>query len=213
MNINEVLAVVLLLAIVAAAAITYVVRSRKPPAEPPVKLCASADSFRMHPAEDRSIVGDLVLLDSQGGALLSLARVGPLPDDAIPLVDGEGIALKHANQLAADLIARSMTVAGKTIEIMFHRSALDKLLGGTLEMIKVKPGSGPRMVAGTLDTGKFVGHGHILETGRQKQIALGIRQLTQVAMAEAELAELPRNQLRLAITFDRVERPQLIHVL
>jgi hypothetical protein len=221
MGIDDILLILILLGITLAAVATYFLWPRGDDALVPDTVpCAitspenpatgSAEAFRMHPAEDRSRHGDLVLLAADGKALLGLGPMAPLADDAKPLEDPSGFAQAHACQLAMDLIARSMAVPGATIELIYLPDIRRRLAAPGVELVKVRPGDGRRAMQGALDSRKFLGYGVTIEAGRLGQVGKELEQLGRVAAAAGSATA---THVRLAIVFDAVERACRVHSL
>lgn len=220
MGIDDILLILILLGVILAAVATYFLWPRSEEEATPEQLPApviaepqalgSAEAFRMHPAEDRGRGGDLVLLSADGRALLGLGRMAPLGEDAKPLDDPAGIAHAHACQLAVDLIARSMSVPGATIELIYHPKVRNLLAEPGVELVKVRPGDGRRAMLGALDSRKFSGYGVAIEAGRLGQVGKELEQLGRV-MATASPSQA--KHVRLAIVFDAVERACQVYPL
>jgi len=221
MGIDDILLILILLGVTLAAVATYFLWPRSEDDAAPKPLPAavtaaetpalgSAQAFRMHPAEDRGRGGDLVLLSADGRALLGLGRMAPLGEEAKPLDDPTGVAHAHACQLAVDLIARSMSVPGATIELIYHPKIRSLLAEPGVELVKVRPGDGRRAMHGALDSRKFSGYGVAIEAGRLGQVGKELEQLGRV-MAAASPSQ--GTHVRLAIVFDAVERACRVHPL
>jgi len=221
MGIDDILLILILLGVTLAAVATYFLWPRSEGDAAPEPLPAavtaaetqalgSAQAFRMHPAEDRGRGGDLVLLSADGRALLGLGRMAPLDEEAKPLDDPAGIAHAHACQLAVDLIARSMSVPGATIELIYLPKIRSLLAEPGVELVKVRPGDGRRAMHGALDSRKFHGYGVAIEAGRLGQVGKELEQLGRV-MAAASPSQ--GTHVRLAIVFDAVERACRVHPL
>jgi hypothetical protein len=221
MGIDDILLILILLGVTLAAVATYSLwpRAEDEPSPAPapttmpvadIPAMGSAEAFRMHPAEDRSRHGDLVLLSGDGQALLGLGPMAPLADDAKPLDDPAGLAQAHACQLAMDLIARSMSVPGATIELIYLPGIRSRLAAPGVELVKVRPGDGRRAMQGSLDSRKFLGYGVTIEAGRLAQVGKELEQLARVAAAAGPK---PATHVRLAIVFDAVERACRVHPL
>ncbi|HEY4143513.1 hypothetical protein [Pinirhizobacter sp.] len=221
MGIDDILLILILLGVTLAAVATYFLWPRSEddasaetvPATitvPETAALGSAEAFRMHPAEDRSRGGDLVLLSADGRALLGLGPMAPLGEEATPLDDPAGIAQAHACQLAVDLIARSMSVPGATIELIYHPKIRNLLAEPGVELVKVRPGDGRRAMQGALDSRKFRGYGVAIEAGRLGQVG---KELEQLGRVMAATHPEPATHVRLAIVFDAVERACRVHPL
>jgi|GEM_PF-2687766 hypothetical protein len=221
MGIDDILLILILLGVILAAVATYFLwpRSEGEAAPDPLPAPAiaaenqalgSAQAFRMHPAEDRGRGGDLVLLSADGRPLLGLGRMAPLGEEVTPLDDPNGVAHAHACQLAVDLIARSMSVPGATIELIYHPKIRSLLAEPGVELVKVRPGDGRRAMQGALDSRKFSGYGVAIEAGRLAQVGKELEQLGRV-LAAANPSQA--KHVRLAIVFDVVERACKVHPL
>ena len=219
MGIDDILLILILLGVILAAVATYFLWPRSegeatdepPPAAAETQALGSAQAFRMHAAEDRGRGGDLVLLSADGRALLGLGRMAPLGEEAKPLDDPTGVAHTHACQLAVDLIARSMSVPGATIELIYHPKIRNLLAEPGVELVKVRPGDGRKAMHGALDSRKFRGYGVAIEAGRLGQVGKELEQLGRVMAAASPLP--PAKHVRLAIVFDAVERACRVHPL
>jgi hypothetical protein len=221
MGIDDILLILILLGVILAAFATYFLWPRSDgeaaPEPAPVPATAAetqalgtAEAFRMHPAEDRGRGGDLVLLSADGRALLGLGRMAPLGEEAKPLDDPSGIAHAHACQLAMDLIARSMSVPGATIELIYQPKIRNLLAEPGVELVKVRPGDGRRAMHGALDSRKFSGYGVAIEAGRLGQVG---KELEQLGLMMAAASPSPARHVRLAIVFDAVERACSVYPL
>lgn len=173
----------------------------------------TAEAFRLHPAEDRSIRGDLIMLDEQARAIISMGTMQALPAEHLAIDDADGVARRLGGQLAVDVIARSMNVNNETIELVFDMQLARQLAVGKIEMVKVRRGDGPRMVRGEADPSRFARHGHQLESGRRQQIGRGVAALYAEVLSQAHRPRSSSATGHLAIRFDAVSRVERIYLL
>jgi hypothetical protein len=178
----------------------------------PEKTFGTAEAFRMHPAEDRSIRGDVVMLDEQARALMSMGKMREAPAENLAIDDVDGVARRLAGQLAVDVIARSMNVNNETIELVFDAQLAARLAVGKIEMVKVRRGDGQRMVRGEADPRRFAHHGHQLEAGRRQQIGLGVAELYAEVLRQAHKQRQAHAAGHMAIRFDAVSRVERIYL-
>lgn len=153
----------------------------------------SIDPTASETVDDPTVAGDIVVLSGNGEVMLSCREIDYMPGRS-DIDDGNNsAALNRATQLATELITRSMTLPGKTVEIAFDPAIQRGLSAGAYEVVKVASGDGQRLMARATDSKKFVGQGRFMAAGKLKQIGIGAFHIVSIAVAQAHLAEINKN--------------------
>lgn len=130
--------------------------------------------------------------ESDLGVLISGRHLDHMPPSAQPWISNNSAVVERGRQLAGDLFKGAATTANKTVELAFDPHIKQGLLEGTLEVVPAK-GGGLRLMAREVDSGRFAGHGRILENGRARQLMSGAFHLLSIAVAQSHLADINRS--------------------
>lgn len=152
----------------------------------------AGDKIETLSLQDPTVAGDLVILDNNGNVVLTGYERDPLPKQGTDDTKNEA-ALNCAKQIAPELLTKSLTLPGKTVEIAFDPAIQKGLNTGTYEIVKVASGEGKRLMARAIDSKQLVGQGRFMEIGKLRQIGVGAFHIVSIAVAQAHLMEINKN--------------------
>lgn len=103
--------------------------------------------------------------------------------------------VQQAAHLAADIFKGAISLPGRSINIVFKPPIQAGLEDGTYTLFKTTIGE---TLADAVDSsGKIVGKGRIVETGKVRQLASGAFQLASIVVGQVHLADIERSLMAL----------------
>lgn len=148
---------------------------------------------------------DFLVRDQDGNALICTRELYRLPTQATILTGKDQVAVNRARQLVGDLFKGSVSLPGKTVELVFDSKVQQGLREGTLEVVPAA-GGGARLMARDVESKAFSGHGRILDGGCARQMAAGAFHILSIAVAQSHLDDINRGLTEIKIALEDVKR-------
>lgn len=189
---TAVISIILLGIVIAGIYVVFKARMRR--ASP--SAAEKADNFPENPfprpiARPEAQSGDFELLDERGTVFIAGKELVSMPvgGTELPPTEGAGKLLTH---LASDIFKGTVSIPGKTLEVVFKPEIQAGLRDGSLRLMKTNSGEALADAVSTA-SGKVAGKGRVIQTGQVKQLAAGAFQLVSIAVAQSHLADIERS--------------------
>jgi hypothetical protein len=142
------------------------------------------------------------LISTNGTELVQISEIGHTTKNQYPLDESNPTVNRIAN-LTSDIFKGVISLPNKTVEVVFKPEIQRGLDESTYKFMLTKEGE---KLADALNasTGKIVGKGRIVETGKTKQLLGGAFQLVSIAVAQAHLADINNSLNRIQASLDKV---------
>jgi len=130
---------------------------------------------------------ELIIINSNNSndIILKATSIPDIPLNSHILNTSELPINKH---LISDILKGYASVPNRTIKIVFKKTIQEGIDNGNYKIITTKNGE---ILTDVRDTsGKIVGKGRIVESGKLRQIASSIFQVTSIAVAQSHLADI-----------------------
>ena len=145
--------------------------------------------------EEKDEDGGFTAYSPQDEVILSIKPIAKLPMQRVRLSDPNGLAALNAQQLASDLVSRSMRLAGRSVQITFDPKIREGLKIGTLKIMSAR-GGGERAIAVDAVNSRIAGHARI-KTAVGMQVGPVIFEIVSMAVGQAHLAEINKNLMHI----------------
>ncbi len=132
-------------------------------------------------------VTDLAFHDETGRNVITANEIAGIPAHAQTLRDSSSVS-RQSMHLVSELLKGSASVPNKTVELVFSKEVQQGLTAGTNKLME--SGGHNFADAVSVQTGKIVGKGRLIESGKLKQVAGGIFQLASIAVAQSHLDDI-----------------------
>ncbi|MYM96493.1 hypothetical protein [Duganella vulcania] len=142
------------------------------------------------PDEMPHLPGNFSILDQAGLVVFQGAEISTIPS-GVQYLDLGNSMVQRTGRLVSEVFRGVVSLPNKSIELLFKPEIQSGLSEGTYTLMKTKAGE---TLADAIDaSGKIVGKGRVIETGKLRQLAAGGYQLVSIIVAQSHLADIERS--------------------
>lgn len=152
----------------------------------PILTCSSCSK-----GDSGDIGNELVITDENGIVAVASNEIPAIPLDSDRL-DTSDHTVQSMIFLATELLKEGeVSIQNKTIKLVFKKEIQEGIKDGSYTLMKTKQGE---VLADAVNSkGTVVGKGRIIESGKVRQLATSIFQITSIAVAQSHLADINRS--------------------
>lgn len=133
---------------------------------------------------------NLALFNEDGTKIAESREILQIPAKAHRIGTSDS-ALRRVRHLASDLFKGAVSIPNKTVEVVFNQDIQKGLAEGTYTLMRSN--SGEVLADAVNSSGKIVGKGRLIESGKARQLASGAFQLVSIAVAQSHLADIEQS--------------------